>query len=1510
MKNKKIRIAALLLACLMSAGTLAACGGKGTESESSAATSSTVTESSEGTTAESSEQATSTEATLSTETETAEVTEESTPSSDTATESSTVPESSETEVTSIESTETTVETEETTTETQIHLEGEKGGVIENAHNLANKVQSYYSDATRSYFVMENGNVIVNYDMESNGEKQVEYISTKDGKNYIENTMDVFIRMKNGDTFFASSSTDNGVANIYKLGYYYFENRIDGQSFVSERKISEKSFKLKHNGLANNSCVEKVSSSGGEITFKVINNEDPFVTLNKFEFAAEEYNTLMITMKADANFSGTVGLMVMAGASAESSTWVGAPSTSFPIECDNEYHTYLIPLDAINGYYGSVKAIRLDTATHRGSIDATFSIKEMKAVNAESTGAPLDPRICRIFGAYSDKLHHTVQVSTYNDVTDVDSIGTVTNIPEERVSGIVIKDKNGLHYSLDGVDMASAEYVGFMIDGVGVYGVIMPYDGKGGSLEVTLKDGIYTITQTKAVENGTLIAPKKGEKNANDFYMGSRIYTDEEINFNAFIVEAEQERHPLTSENFIINEEKSTFGEFVGYDSLRGIYTLKIDGSGGFNPHFKLHNNRQYNVSFALKGDGAADRSIYVLARYDEGGALECAAFLDENMMLIPVPLEVGKNFSDGGGGIYDIDDPLYSETILPLIAYANSENEYSIVNMYHKWGAYLLKQISYITYYAPYYHLSTGVHESNCIIPWYWTKTGDSLNMLPDHRAMSSPLWNTDPQHTYSGDHAFLQYTDALGNYSATETTSNLVGSYGPIYADLTMNFITDDGKIKVSYNHMEMPQTDENRAYYEMRYEILEDISFKDFANDFSFYTVRANDPKGLYTKVGYLDVNNQSQVAVAAKSGEKFKYTLGDNCPYFAFFDMENCADSRGYSNLSFLVGDYEFIIGGEKSDARFAIVNTYGHVAVTLDLGEITLKAGDSFKINAIIMPWGSQESDYTGDAPDKNVRDVRENSLLDPFTVTPVGACEVVESAFLPSVRTTNGKMAIFTLTGGENNAAVRVYGFDKLTVPVIEERTAEGWQEVKLASINTPDAMGFGYQYDGYMVYYDGDGTYSYAFVVNMDGDAERTFRVSATADFEGWPEIEDENKNPFYFDAESIYNKGSQNSSFTKVELIESENEDEKDFVRFTGSSKEAYIGLFGANDQPTGDLLVIKYRSISTNANKIASWNIYTGTVNGEATGADSYWASGMLISDGEWQVLVFDLSVYGKEGFVKDGNGDYTAKYLRVDIFNDAMPETVSLDVEYIAMYKDITEVLIDNPDVEEVMVTTSSNTYEYVSTDDLTTLNVKLTAAQLAAKGQATTNRFNSVTLSDDESYVTFKGCPASEATLLFLNNNTTPTGQFVVLKYRVPTNNPDNIGYWNFFTSTVNEGAVGADSFSSSDTVLADGQWHVIIFNLEELSKTFTNTTFTADENGVYTAKYLRFDVFNNAMNENTSYDMAYFGMCDSLERALDYCKDEGTVQYITNKTGYVTLSTETGEEIAPPTDSEN
>jgi lipocalin len=53
-------------------------------------------------------------------------------------------------------------------------------------------------------------------------------------------------------------------------------------------------------------------------------------------------------------------------------------------------------------------------------------------------------------------------------------------------------------------------------------------------------------------------------------------------------------------------------------------------------------------------------------------------------------------------------------------------------------------------------------------------------------------------QRNSGGTHYFLQYTDADGNYNATENISNVINSSGPIYADVDMTYISDDGKIKV----------------------------------------------------------------------------------------------------------------------------------------------------------------------------------------------------------------------------------------------------------------------------------------------------------------------------------------------------------------------------------------------------------------------------------------------------------------------------------------------------------------------------------------------------------------------------------------------------------------------------------------------------------------------------------------------------------------------------------------
>ena len=138
-----------------------------------------------------------------------------------------------------------------------------------------------------------------------------------------------------------------------------------------------------------------------------------------------------------------------------------------------------------------------------------------------------------------------------------------------------------------------------------------------------------------------------------------------------------------------------------------------------------------------------------------------------------------------------------------------------------------------------------------------------------------------------------------------------------------------------------------------------------------------------------------------------------------------------------MFFLISDYSLTIGGEKNDARFYLTNKDEMLSLSLNLGEVTLKKGDKITINAILMPWGSQDSIYDGSngfAPDQNVRDVRENSILDPFKCTAINNCEVIESTYLPKIRTTNGKLAEFKISGGENNVAIRVYGFEKLTVP--------------------------------------------------------------------------------------------------------------------------------------------------------------------------------------------------------------------------------------------------------------------------------------------------------------------------------------------------------------------------------------------------------------------------------------------------------------------------------------------
>ena len=214
-----------------------------------------------------------------------------------------------------------------------------------------------------------------------------------------------------------------------------------------------------------------------------------------------------------------------------------------------------------------------------------------------------------------------------------------------------------------------------------------------------------------------------------------------------------------------------------------------------------------------------------------------------------------------------------------------------------------------------------------------------------------------------------------------------------------------------------------------------------------------------------------------------------LGDNCPYVSLYGLKGAWENK-CGNLGFVIYDSDITIGGEKYDGNFMLFSMGGQFSLTLDLDTVSLKKGDTIKLYMILVPWGSELS-----TDDSNMREIRENTCINPLDITVING-EKIESVFVPKVRSTDGVSASFTLTGGNNNCVVRAYGFKNLTTPKIYEIIDGEMVEYVSNSSQNPDRTGASHTYDGYFVYYDNDGTYSYTFVVDMTDTEGRTFVIS------------------------------------------------------------------------------------------------------------------------------------------------------------------------------------------------------------------------------------------------------------------------------------------------------------------------------------------------------------------------------------------------------------------------------
>ena len=119
-------------------------------------------------------------------------------------------------------------------------------------------------------------------------KLISSIGNKAGGNYIENTMDVFVRMTDGTIYYASDSDKDAIANIFRMGYYYYENRIEGLSFNDGYKFvdgKEKKLNCGANNILRYNMTEYIGVEDGGIAIRVTNNQDPWFSYKIINFSA-------------------------------------------------------------------------------------------------------------------------------------------------------------------------------------------------------------------------------------------------------------------------------------------------------------------------------------------------------------------------------------------------------------------------------------------------------------------------------------------------------------------------------------------------------------------------------------------------------------------------------------------------------------------------------------------------------------------------------------------------------------------------------------------------------------------------------------------------------------------------------------------------------------------------------------------------------------------------------------------------------------------------------------------------------------------------------------------------------------------------------------------------------------------------------------------------------------------------------------------------------------------------
>lgn len=529
-------------------------------------------------------------------------------------------------------------------------------------------------------------------------------------------------------------------------------------------------------------------------------------------------------------------------------------------------------------------------------------------------------------------------------------------------------------------------------------------------------------------------------------------------------EMEAEVKPLPSTSF-----KAYNGRNLGYDPIRGCYKLQTDNPGDFNYHFYTNQNDYEVAEFAVQNNDLARKAYILHETRRNPGIVECGVLLDEDGYTLPMTVQISKNFDcEIEEPFYNPNDTAFSETIFPLELSAQERRKLTSLHLYQNWGNHPLKQFSSLGAWMDYYHMSTGVTETTCYVPFLFA--GLEGVSIADFRSMSQRMWNSQPQHDNIAGHSFLRYQDSSGKWHFIEYTGTTFRSTGPNWADMSIEYLSDDGKAKVKIDVFELPQTDELRNFVHLRVDFLDNLTLKDgnigesvrllkvasWVQGMRYTTVAFGGPTGEPT-ITPIHLNDQFSVNAApipAENGWAVVYP-----------------DERGAN--SYIVRRFEGKIGGESVTPGVSLIgrpdgNTELYLVPVTKAKSIG--AGDYLDMDLILMPYGGGTQDWM--PAQKCAVDFGVNSPK----ITSMGAGKKLDD-FPTRLALDEKGRAEFSIKGGFN------------CIPIIIEG-AKDYSSLRLYNVDGPKTLvGLSREAekDGYQVFSKKDGTFGFVFLVDTDG---------------------------------------------------------------------------------------------------------------------------------------------------------------------------------------------------------------------------------------------------------------------------------------------------------------------------------------------------------------------------------------------------------------------------------------